>query len=200
LSDIIPIPELIAELSDPDARVRNEAARRLYIAGVAMCEPALAEWRKDNEFNDLLVRACHEFSPVRMVVGIAVKPESFDAIRALNGSPRLADVPSDQDAREFELHAAGGPELDILTTREANPTGAIAKYLEKFGEGIQQVEIFVLAIDRAMAILHSRFGVISIYPKAIPGANGSSVNFFLVPCPGGKRVLVELVQDAAEQA
>lgn len=198
MTEFTPVADLIFEMSDGDARVRAEAARKIYVAGVALCEPVLDAWRADKEFDELLVRAVHEFSPVRMVVGIAVKPETFQAIWKVNGEPALAQVPPDQDAREFELHCTDGTELDVLTTREASPTGAVAKYLEKFGEGIQQVELYVLAIDRATAILHSRFGVISIYPKAIAGADDSHVNFFLVTGAGGKRVLMELVEAKSE--
>jgi hypothetical protein len=133
-------------------------------------------------------------------VGIAVTPENFDRIRAANSSPRLADVPSDQDAKEFELHFAQGVLMDILTTREPGGTGAIARYLEKFGEGIQQVELLTRKVDAATEILRSRFGVQPIYPATRAGADGTRVNFFLVSLPEkgpekGK-ILIELVEPA----
>ena len=55
----------------------------------------------------------------------------------------LADVPPDQDALEFEIEFPTGVRLDILTTREPAGAGAIARFLQKFGEGIQQVEFLV---------------------------------------------------------
>ena len=43
--------------------------------------------------------------------------------------------------------------LDILTTKSPGGTGAIASFLEKFGEGIQQVETDVTDVDRATETL-----------------------------------------------
>jgi hypothetical protein len=181
-------------LAHANPRLRHEAAHELYHAGVALCEPALDEWRTDGEFAELLVRASHEHSPWRMVVGIAVRAATFEDIHKAMGSPKLADVPPDQDAKEFEIHCEDGAELDILTARDSTGTGPIAKFVEKFGEGIQQVEVYVLDVDRATAILHSRFGVVSLYPKPRPGADGTRINFFLAKAPANKKVLVELVQ------
>ena len=85
---------------------------------------------------------------------------------------------------EFELEFAEGSlphvHLDILTTKAPGGNGAIARFLEKFGEGIQQVEIDVTDVDRATEILRTRFKVEPIYPATRPGANGTRVNFFLV--------------------
>jgi hypothetical protein len=181
-----------------NSKMRYDAARDIYATGVALCEPALAEWRTDREFDELLVRAPHEFSPWRTVIGIAVKPATFDAIRKANGSPPLANVPPDQEAREFEIRCPEGTEIDVLTTRDGSNAGPIGKFVEKFGEGIQQVEIYVLDVDRATAILHSRFGVISIYPKARAGADDTRINFFLAKGSGDKKVLIELVEAKSE--
>ncbi len=127
-------------------------------------------------------------------VGIAVEPGVFEQIRAANGSPRLADVPPDQDAREFELEFPGGVRLDILTTRQPGGDGAIAKYLRKFGEGIQQVEIDVNDVDRATELLRAQFALQPVYPATRAGADGTRVNFFLVPLPDGKKTLIEFVE------
>jgi hypothetical protein len=134
------------------------------------------------------------FPPSTIVVGIAVRPETFEKIRLSNNSPRLASVPPDQDAQEFELHLEDAIELDILTTRAAGATGAIARFLEKFGEGIQQVEIYVRDVERATAILRARFGLAPIYPSTRAGADGTRVNFFLATTPEGRKVLIELVE------
>ncbi len=134
----------------------------------------------------------------RLTVGIAVLPETFEKIRAANGSPPLADAPADQDVLEFELEFAesGMPyvRLDILTTKAPGGNGAIARFLEKFGEGIQQVEIDVTDVDRATEILRTRFKIEPIYPATRPGANGTRVNFFLVTAINNQKVLVELVE------
>jgi len=127
-----------------------------------------------------------------------VLPETFEKIRTANSSPPLADTPTDQDVLEFELEFAGQfiptPRLDILTTKTPGGDGAIARFLEKFGEGIQQVEIDVTNVDRATEVLRTRFQVEPIYPATRPGANGTRVNFFLVTSWNGAKVLVELVE------
>lgn len=120
----------------------------------------------------------------------------FARIREANGTPSLADVPPDQDAEEFELHFPEGVSLDVLTTREPGGTGAIARYLAKFGEGVQQVEYRCANVDRATAILKERFGVAPVYPQTRPGAEGTRINFFLVPTPNTGKVLIELYEAA----
>jgi hypothetical protein len=132
-------------------------------------------------------------------VGIAVQPENFQKIRTVNGSPRLAKVPPDQDAMEFELQPDEHEEFDILTTRDPGGPGAIARFLKKFGEGIQQIEINVTSVNRATEILRTRFGVTPVYPEMHAGANGTRVNFFLVPAAPGRRVLIELVEPAPKR-
>jgi len=92
----------------------------------------------------------------------------------------------------------GGARLDILTTREPGGAGAIARYLLKFGEGIQQVEISVTDVDGAMEILRRRFALEPVYPATRPGADGTRMNFFLVPKADGGKVLIELVESAAK--
>ena len=103
-------------------------------------------------------------------------------------------MPPDQDAQEFELHFEGGIALDILTTNAPGGGGAIARFLEKFCEGIQQVEYPVRDVDRATEILRARFGQQPIYPRTRPGTDGTRVNFFLAARPTAKKVLIELVE------
>lgn len=181
------IARKIGQLADPDPAQRNAAASLLYREGTSLCSAATGEWMRDSEFR-ALVRSNE------CVVGIAVQPQIFEAIRAAHGSPRLADVPSDQDAKEFELHL-GGSSFDILTTREPGGAGAIARYLQKFGEGIQQIEINVSDVDRATQILRARFAIEPVYPATRPGADATRVNFFLAPAQG-KKALIELVESA----
>jgi hypothetical protein len=123
-----------------------------------------------------------------------VPRDTFGRIRVANGTPRLGQVPPDQDAEEFELHFAEGVSLDILTTREPGGEGAIAKYLAKFGEGIQQVEYLCANVDRAAQILKEKFKVASVYPATRAGADSTRVNFFLVASPDGGKVLIELYE------
>jgi hypothetical protein len=109
----------------------------------------------------------------------------------------LAEVPPDQDAEEFELHFPNGIGLDVLTTKNPGGSGAIAKYLAKFGEGVQQVEYRCENVDRAAAILKQEFGVTPVYPTTRPGADGTRVNFFLVTTPDEQKVLIELYEASA---
>ncbi len=184
------IARWIGQLADPDPAQRNAAASLLYREGASLCASATSKWMSDPKFR-ALVRS------EECTVGIAVQPQTFEAIRIANASPRLADVPPDQDAKEFEVEIGAG-HFDILTTREPSGAGAIARYLQKFGEGIQQIEINVSDVDRATQILRARFGLEPVYPATRPGADGTRINFFLAPAQG-KKALIELVEVAAEQ-
>lgn len=186
---------LVRGLGAPDLENRVRAARELFRRGQELARGSVAHWLSNSEFAANLVLDASHFPET--TVGLAVMPENFERIRAANGSPRLADVPPDQDAKEFELHFATGVRLDILTTRAPEATGAIARYLQKFGEGIQQVELLARNVDRATEILRSRFGVQPIYPATRAGADGTRVNFFLVAPPEKGKILIELVEPAA---
>jgi len=186
------IAPLIRGLSDTRSEKRGAAAAALFEKGRETIEPILRAWLASTALSDLIEGAAS--GRPRLTVGIAVQPGTFDGIRASNGSPSLANVPPDQDAREFELDFPGGVHLDILTTHDPGGAGAIAKYLQKFGEGIQQVEISVKNVDRATEILRSQFALQAIYPATRAGADGTRVNFFLAPAPDGKKALIELVE------
>lgn len=200
MTDAAGITRWIHDLTGSDARLKSESGMRLYLAGVKLCTPLLSRWVSDPEFRELTLpgkpaKATHaHLGPSTIVVGIAVQPETFQKIRAANNSPQLAQVPTDQDAQEFELHLDGSIEFDILSTREPGGSGAISRFLEKFGEGIQQVEIYVRDVDRATEILRTRFALEPLYPSTRPGADGTRVNFFLAAGPDAKKVLVELVE------
>jgi hypothetical protein len=196
------VAEWIRNLADSDPAKRRAAAAHLHLAGAALFLTATREWFKDAEFRELVRpfsmdaagEPTSENTPFS--IGIAVQPENFWQICAANGSPRLAEAPPDQDAMEFELRWGDHEEFDILTTRDPAGPGAIARYLKKFGEGIQQIEVNVTSVNRATEILRTRFGFTPIYPETHAGANGARVNFFLVPGAEGKRVLIELVEPA----
>jgi methylmalonyl-CoA/ethylmalonyl-CoA epimerase len=191
-------------LFDAEPARRIQAARSLFGDGAGRISNWLEHIREDEEFQNLMIHEQierpdeNEHPTPRLTVGIAVLPETFEKIRASNGSPILADAPSDQDVIEFELEFKGDDlqtaRLDILTTKNLEGNGAIARFLQKFGEGIQQVEIDVTDVERATEILRTRFKVEPIYPATRPGANGTRVNFFLVTTSSEKKVLVELVE------
>ncbi len=184
-----PVDQFIADLASTDASKRLAAASEIYGLGRATGGSAISEWWTENELSALLSGPKPEIT-----VGLAVQRDTFGRIRIANGTPRLADVPPDQDAEEFELHFADGVSLDIVTTREPGGSGAIAKYLAKFGEGVQQVEYRCEDVDRAAQILKDKFAVEPVYPATRNGADGTRVNFFLVPSPDGGRVLIELYE------
>ena len=180
---------MIEGLYSEDASKRESDAARIYLQGVTAACAACMKWWEDEELNGLIGGESR-----KMTVGVAVGRETFTRIRAANEMPRLAEVPSDQDAEEFELHFTGGMSLDILTSRAPGGEGAIARYLAKFGEGIQQVEFRCKDVDRATEILRERLGVKAIYPATRPGADGTRINFFLVTGEDGGKVLIELYE------
>jgi hypothetical protein len=194
----------VQDLFSDEPRHRIQAAGYVFSDGAGRIAHWLQRLCEDEEFQNLIIhdrieRPYGDGIPLpRLTVGIAVLPATFVKIRAANGSPVLADAPSDQDVVEFELEFEGDyaqkPRLDILTTKAPDGNGAIARFLQKFGEGIQQVEIDVIDVDRATEILRTRFNIEPIYPATRPGANGTRVNFFLVSAGIDKKVLVELVE------
>ena len=179
----------IAALSSPEEPGRVKAAQSLYAAGCAQALDATRAWRADP--------ALSPFFTGHPTVGVAVQPETFEKIRQANGSPALAGVPPDQDAREFELHFSPDISLDILTTREPGGSGAIARFLARRGEGVQQVEFPVTNVDRTTQLLRERFGIEPLYPATRPGADSTRVNFFLIPAGAAGKVLIELVESPA---
>jgi hypothetical protein len=180
--------EWIEMLGSNGAEQRARAAAEMYHAGREQAESAVRDWWTNPE----LVRLCG--APPTVTVGLAVRPTTFARIREANGSPQLAAVPPEQDAAEFELHFGGGILLDVLTTREEMGAGAIARFLAKHGEGMQQVEFRCEDVDRATAILQEKFGVAAVYPAKRAGANGTKVNFFLVAAADNSKVLIELYE------
>src|SRR6266571_2046704 len=163
-----PLPQSIADLSSADASKRLAAAGEIYRLGRATAGSAISDWWAESELSSLL------FGPnPAITVGLAVQRDTFGKIRIANGTPRLAEVPPDQDAEEFELHLSEVTLLDILTTREPGGSGAIAKYLAKFGEGVQQVEFRCTNVDRAAEILKDKFGIAPVYAATRPGADGT---------------------------
>jgi hypothetical protein len=185
----------IRALSDPDHQARETAAAKIFASGCELARPIVEQWSADGELSSCFVRGA-EGVP-EQTVGVAVKPDNFARIRSAYGSPALADVPPDQDALEFEIDYPTGVRLDILTTRDPSGSGAIAGFLRKFGEGIQQIEILVTSLDASAQILQARFGIEPVYPSTRAGANATRVNFFLVPSPAGGKVLIELVEAKA---
>jgi len=184
-----PLGALVTHLASRDAREREAAAGELFRRGCAAAEPALRNWLADAEF-----RALVRSGPTLLTVGLAVQPARFAEIHESFGGPPMADVPADQDVREFSLEFAHGIRLDILTPRDPGGSGAIARFLARSGEGIQQVECEVRDVARATQVLRTHFGLEPVYPEARPGADGTRINFFLVPTIEDRKVLIELAE------
>jgi hypothetical protein len=185
----------IHALASASREERGAAAAAIFRTACDEIEPLARAWAGDSEFAHLVGAPSPEFT-----AGIAVEPDLFDAIRSANSSPQLADVPPEQDAMEFHLRVDAPPaieaRLEILTTRDPSAEGAIARYLRKFGVGIQHIEIATPNVDRATEILKSKYELQPIYSSARPGADGARINFFLVINPAGKKILVEFEEAA----
>ncbi|MGH9715125.1 MAG: hypothetical protein ACRD4R_00115 [Candidatus Acidiferrales bacterium] len=184
---------LIRELCDANAAVRETAAVAIFRRGCEQANSATQAWFLDPELAAYFI---HDRAGIpELTVGVAVHPQTFEKIRDACGSPPLADVPPDQDAREFQLEFNSGARLDVLTASGPSGKGAIARFLEKSGESIQQVEINVSDVKRMTELLHAHFGISPVYPATRDGADGTRVNFFLVPAVANRKVLIELVED-----
>lgn len=183
-----PLADLLARLAGADAAARERAAAEIFRQGCAAAEPAFKQWFADAEFRALVAGR----GPL-LTVGVAVEPARFEEIRRRTGA-RLAQAPADQDVQEFELQFPHGVRLDVLTTRDPAGAGAIARFLQRFGAGIQQVECEVRDVAKATQVIRSRFALEPVYPETRDGANGTRVNFFLVPAAENRKVLIELVE------
>jgi methylmalonyl-CoA/ethylmalonyl-CoA epimerase len=84
---------------------------------------------------------------------------------------------------------ADGTRLQLLAPLNSDST--IAKFLERSGEGMQQLAFRVTDIEQAMANVLDA-GMRLIYPESRIGTAGSLINFVHPKDVGG--VLVELVQ------
>ena len=101
------------------------------------------------------------------------------------------EINESQGIEEAMLDLADGTRLQLLAPLNADST--IAKFLERNGEGMQQLAFRVTNIDEAMAnVLNA--GMRLIYSESRIGTAGSLINFVHPKDVGG--VLVELVQPA----
>jgi methylmalonyl-CoA/ethylmalonyl-CoA epimerase len=103
------------------------------------------------------------------------------------------EVNEEQGVREAML-AVGDSGSCIQLLAPLTPDSTIAKFLDRSGEGIQQVAYGVDDIDATSAELRAR-GLRLLYDVPRRGTAGSRVNFVHPKDAGG--VLVELVEAAA---
>jgi hypothetical protein len=187
----------IEDLASANEQRRRQAASAIFDRGAGLAWSVSEAWMNDGALTGLFaVETYGEPGDVHpeTTVGIAVTPEAFARIRAANGNPPEAAVPPEQDAREFELHFPPSVRLDILTPRQAAGNGAIARYLQRNGAGIQQVEFRVNDIAGATGLLCKRYELTPVYATPQAGANSARVNFFLVIAPDGEKLLIELFE------
>src|ERR1700747_547817 len=180
--------EWIAALFLPEEGARAAAARQIYAVGRSLADTTIQRWRQNDEFARLLGK------DPELTVGLAVRPETFAQIREANGWPQLAEVPPEQDASEFTLRFAADTTLDVLTSRDPEGSGAIAKFLSKVGKGIQQVKFLRRHVNGPMTIFRDNVAFLPENPEALPGSDGTLVNFFLAGAADGKKVLIELYE------
>jgi len=102
--------------------------------------------------------------------------------------PELREVMPDQGVEAIML-GAGGAGVELITPLD--PDGAIARFLDKRGEGLHHVAFGVPDIDTALARL-AHAGVELIDASARPGLGGHRVAF--IHPRSGAGALTELVE------
>jgi methylmalonyl-CoA epimerase len=98
------------------------------------------------------------------------------------------EVVSDQKVRTAILQV-GESKIELLESTD--PSGAIAKYIEKFGEGMHHMALEVDDINKTLQDLSSK-GVALIDEKPRRGVENTRIAF-LHP-KGTRRVLLEMVE------
>lgn len=128
-------------------------------------------------------------------VGIAV-PDLDDALEFYRSTFGLhsvhEEVNEEQGVREAML-SVGGSDTQIQLLAPLSSESAIAAFLERNGQGIQQLAYRVADIETASATLRER-GMRLLYDAPRRGTADSRVNFVHPKDAGG--VLVELVEPA----
>lgn len=125
-------------------------------------------------------------------IGIAVKDiaAANEIYAKLLGKPHYKMEAVESEAVETSFFQIGDSKIELL--QATNPESAIAKSIEKRGEGIHHIAFAVDNIEAEVARLTAEgFQPISTAPK--PGADGKLVFFFHPKSSNG--VLIELCQD-----
>jgi methylmalonyl-CoA/ethylmalonyl-CoA epimerase len=132
-------------------------------------------------------------------VGIAV-PDLDEAIRFYDETFGLKEihreVNEEQGVAEAML-AVGETDSKIQLLAPLSPESTIAKFLDRNGQGIQQLAYRVTDVEQVSEVLRSR-GVRLLYDAPRRGTSDSRINFVHPKDAGG--VLVELVEPAKAPA
>ena len=132
-------------------------------------------------------------------VGVAVR--DFDKAvafyRDVFGMQLVHEETNEEQGVHEAMMAVGGSGSCVQILAPLTPESTIAKYLERSGEGLQQVAYRVEDVDKVCAVLRER-GVRLLYPEPKRGTADSRINFVHPKDAGG--VLVELVQPAQQHS
>ena len=104
------------------------------------------------------------------------------------------EVNEEQGVREAMV-GVGDSGSCIQLLAPLTPESTIAKFLDRNGQGIQQLAFRVDDVEHVAAVLRER-GLRLLYDAPRRGTSGSRVNFIHPKDAGG--VLVELVEPAAQ--
>jgi methylmalonyl-CoA/ethylmalonyl-CoA epimerase len=128
-------------------------------------------------------------------VGLAVRDldEAIAFYARTFGLPLVHEERNEEQGVREAMLAVGDACIQLLAP--LRPDSPIGKFLERNGEGIQQVAFGVDDVDVAAQRLRDA-GLRLLYPEAKRGTAGSRVNFVHPKDCGG--VLVELVQAAPD--
>jgi methylmalonyl-CoA/ethylmalonyl-CoA epimerase len=107
------------------------------------------------------------------------------------------EVNQEQGVREAMLAVGEPPMSYVQLFAPLSADSPIARFLERHGEGLQQVAYLVDDVEQVCATLRTR-GVRVLYDKARRGTAGSKINFVHPKDANG--VLIELVERTREES
>lgn len=129
-------------------------------------------------------------------VGVAV-PDLDEAIAFYDRTFGLKEIHREVNEEQGVAEAmlqVGDTDSKIQLLAPLTPESTIAKFLDKNGQGIQQLAYRVVDVEQVSAILRER-GVRLLYDAPRRGTSDSRINFVHPKDAGG--ILVELVEPAA---
>jgi methylmalonyl-CoA/ethylmalonyl-CoA epimerase len=110
-------------------------------------------------------------------------------VSVFGGAIHSREINTQQGVEEALILFPDGSKIQLLAALES--TSTIGKFLEKHGEGVQQVALSVKNLEFAGQKLLAA-GISLVYPAPQKGSNDSSINFIHPKFTGG--VLIELVE------
>ena len=132
-------------------------------------------------------------------VGVAV-PDLDEAIAFYDRTFGLKEIHREVNEEQGVAEAmlqVGDTDSKIQLLAPLTPESTIAKFLDKNGQGIQQLAYRVVDVEQVSAILRER-GVRLLYDAPRRGTSDSRINFVHPKDAGG--ILGELVEPAANPA